>query len=539
MAEEKDHTVSGPAARFPALYFGAALAAGIISFILMFQTYRSIYEATGELHERHYKLLNAAGSLILLDSRLSLAANLAASTGQPRYEREYRRLSPELNDAIKKISKFTVSDVGSPQVAEINKANLQLEELELRALQLALSGKRREASALLGGREYEGFKKAYSSGISGLLQEFEEALLVESAASRSGIVKNSIAAAAGFFISLMFWALAAVSARRWFKVRESTEALVAEKDAEYRHFFDTVQEIFYRADWKGLLTNITPSIWKYSGYTREELLGKPISDLYLNPEDRGRLIKELLTKGMVEDYEVKLKAKDRGVLDVLVNARLLKGFAGLPAGVEGSLRDITARKAAEDKLRRMNRLYSVITRINGAVMRAHAPQKIYEELCRAAVEEGGIKFAWVGLPGPGGSIAPAASCGSGEDFLQEIQTSIYASLPEGRGPSGTASREGKVFINSDTAKNPAMLPWRAAALRKGYLSSATFPIGGGGVVNFYSGETGFFEEGEAALLSSLGEGVSYAVNSARSELVCAEVSSQLEHAKEQLREVRK
>lgn len=521
MSENKEGLTVKPGARFPALYFSAALVASAASLFLMFSNSRGIYEATGELHDRHYRLLNAAGSLIILDSRLSMTASLAASTGEAFYEREYERLAPELDASIKKLSRLTGAAEGSPRMAEINKTSLQLEDLEHRALRLGRAGKKGAASALLAGNEYQDHKKTYARAISELLKEFEAALLVEGAASRRGIIRNSIAAAACVFASLLFWALAALSARRWFKVRGSTEALVAEKEAEYRHFFDTVQEIFYRADWKGVLTNITPSITKYSGYTAEEVLGKPISDLYVNPEDRKLLIKELLTKGIVEDYEVKLKAKDRGVLDVLVNARLLRGFAGLPTGIEGSLRDITARKAAEDKLRRMNRLYGILRRLNEVILRAHSPQKLYGELCRAAVEEGGIKFAWVGMPGPGGSITPVASCGEGEDYLRELQVSIYASLPEGRGPSGIAAREGKIFINSDTANNPAMLPWREEALKHGFRSSATFPIGGGGVVNFYASEAGFFVEEEKSMLSSLGGDIAYAVNSISSGLAGA------------------
>jgi PAS domain S-box-containing protein len=521
MAENKKSLTVKPGARFPALYFSAALAASAASLFLMFSNSRGIYEATGELHDRHYRLLNAAGSLIMLDSRLSMAASLAASTGEPLYEREYERLAPELDASIKKLSRFTGAAEGSPRMAEINKTNLQLIDLERRALRLSRAGKKREASAQLAGREYQEYKKTYARAISELLKEFEAALLVEGAASRRGIIKSSVAAAACVFASLLFWVLAALSARRWFRVRGSTEALVAEKEAEYRHFFDTVQEVFYRADWKGVLTNITPSITKYSGYKPEELVGKPVSDLYQNPEDRKLLIKELILKGIVEDYEVKLKTKDRGILDVLVNARLLKGFAGLPAGLEGSLRDITARKAAEDKLRRMNRLYGILRRLNGVILRAHSPQSLYEDLCRAAVEEGGIKFAWVGMPGPGGSIVPAASCGEGEDYLRELQVSIYASLPEGRGPSGAAAREGKIFVNSDTENNPAMVPWREAALKRGFRSSATFPIGGGGVVNFYASETGFFVEEEKVLLSSLGGDIAYAVNSINERLAGA------------------
>ncbi|OGR41714.1 MAG: hypothetical protein A2X35_12630 [Elusimicrobia bacterium GWA2_61_42] len=539
MTEKNNGSAAKAGTRFPALYFFAALAASAVSLFLFYSHARSVYADTAKLHSSHYELLDGVRNIIEYDSRLTMAAGLAASTGEAAYTREYDGLAAELDAAIKKLNTFTVAKEGSPYTAKINEANLRLEEIERRAISLSRAGKRREASALLAGTEYLRLKKAYAAGVKGLMSEFESSHLDESAVSRDIIVKKSLAAAASASISLLLWALAAFSIRRWLKVRGSAESLVAEKEAEFRHFFDTVQEIFYRADWKGRLTDITPSIKKYAGYTREELLGRPISNLYLNPEDRNPLIKALLTKGIVEDYEVKLKTKDRGVLDVLVNARLLRGFGGLPAGIEGSLRDITRRKASEDRLRRMNRLYTILSRVNEAIVRVRTPQKLYEEICRIAVENGGIKFAWVGMPLTEGLIFPVASSGEDEGYLRDLKISTDPGAPESRGPSGTAARENRVVINSDTETNPDMLPWRYEALRRGFRSSAVFPIGGGGIINFYAEESGFFMEEEERLLASLSEDITHAVNSMKSELAQAETASQLEYTREQLRQSQK
>jgi PAS domain S-box-containing protein len=536
------NNISVPAAHkaaFPALFFGAALAVSAVSFFLIISHSRSINSATGDLHDRHYKMLGSASSLVLLDSRLTLAANSAVSTGEPGYGLEHDRLSRELDGVIKNIGRLAVSQEDSRQAGAINEANLHLMETERRAIRLAGSGKRREAAALLGGADYINWEKIYARGVSGLLRNFEDSLRVESAASRLNIVKKGVASVIGVSLSLLFWALTLVSARNWLKNRGRTDVLVAQKEEEFRHFFDTVQEVFYRADWKGRLTDITPSIYKYSGYTREELLGRPVSNLYQDPESRRALLRELVVKGMVENYEVRLKTKDKGVLDILVNARLLRGVAGLPEGVEGSLRDITVRKAAEDKLRRLNRIYTILRLVNEAVAHVRTPRKLYEEVCRIAVENGGLRFAWVGLPGPDGVILPVASSGEGGGYLENLRVSTDPDQPEGRGPSGTAAREGRVVINSDTENNVYMLPWRDAALKRGFRSSAVFPIGGGGIVSFYAGETNVFTSDEEALLVSLSEDITYAVNSMRSEAARAETSSQLESAREQLRQSQK
>lgn len=501
-----------PESRLFALYFVAALTASVISFFLVFSFSKRVYNEAGVLHDRHFQLLGTASTLLSLDSSLTMSTRQAIATNNPAYAEDHGLISKELNDTIKKLNLYTPNPEGSVHTLEINEANLQLMDLESRAIRLARAGKKKEAEALMASREYVSLEKNYAVAVNELLREFEDSIRAEGQAARGVIFKTSLGVTAGVSVTLLFWGLTAVSARRWLRQRGSTDALVARKEAEFRHFFDTVQEVFYRVDWKGDIVDITPSITKYSGYTREELVGKPVASLYADPEDRKAVVSELLRNGMIEDREVKLRTKDRGVLDVLVNARLLRGVGGLPSGIEGSLRDITARKAAEDGLRRLNRLYTILSLVNEATMHVKDVQKLYQEICRIAVENGVVKLAWVGLIGPDGRIKPVAHCGEGGDYLETLNISTDLALPEGRGPSGSAARDKKIVINSDTEHNIFMLPWRHEALKRGFRSSATFPVAGVGIVAFYSGEVNFFTKEEERLLATLAENVTYAVN---------------------------
>jgi PAS domain S-box-containing protein len=525
--------------RFPGWRLAAALAVSTVAVYFIFSQSKSVYRATSESSSSYYGVLDSAGTLLTLDSKVTMAATLAAVTGEAQYFKEHEKLALELGLKIKAAGGHADRSGGVAYAAGINEANLKLLDIEKRALALAKAGRGREASGLLVGKEYLDLKKTYSRNVSGLLDEFQRAHLAEGETWRAEIVGESAAAVAASALALLLWAFFAVYFFRWMRSKGSVEELVAEKDEEIRHFFDTVQEIFYRADWKGRITDITPSIFRYSGFTREELIGIPVSNLYVNPADRLRLVKAILSKGIIEDYEVKLKTKDRGPLDILVNARLLKGFGGVPLGIEGSLRDITVRKAAEKRLERMNRLYTLLSGVNEAVVRIHSQQKLFEEVCRIAVEVGGIKFAWVGIAGEDGKVRPVARYGEGAGYLDEIIVNTDAATPEGRGPTAVAAREGRVVINSDSERNPVVAPWRESLLKYGFHSSAAFPIAGTGAVAFYAGETGFFMEDEERLLASLAEDITYAVNSIRGEQAQAETASQLEHAREQLRQSQK
>ncbi|MDP2345709.1 MAG: PAS domain-containing protein [Deltaproteobacteria bacterium] len=109
------------------------------------------------------------------------------------------------------------------------------------------------------------------------------------------------------------------------------------------------------ADLEGRYTSVNERGCRMLGYSREELIGKTIRDL-LSPTDIQRLqeSKERLLKGDSEVGEWLLRRRDGGLLPVEVNARIL------PDGRwQASVRDISARREAEEALRRSQDRYEL------------------------------------------------------------------------------------------------------------------------------------------------------------------------------------
>ncbi len=59
--------------------------------------------------------------------------------------------------------------------------------------------------------------------------------------------------------------------------------------------------------------------------------------------------------------------------------------------------DITARKTAEDNLQRITRLYAVLSHCNQAIVRSASEDELFPQICRDAVEFGGMRMAWIGV----------------------------------------------------------------------------------------------------------------------------------------------
>ncbi len=180
-------------------------------------------------------------------------------------------------------------------------------------------------------------------------------------------------------------------------------------------------------------------------------------------------------------------------------------------------RSVDKNQTGLDEVSRVNRLYAVLGKTNDAIIRIRSQQELYEAACRIAVEDGGFALAWIGFVEPQTQrIRVSARYGRDEGYLDAVRISLRDDVPEGRGPTGVAMRKGRPFINNDTADNPVMVPWRAEQVRRGFLSSASFPlkIAGAtiGVITLYAETANYFDEEEVQLLTTLAEDFSFALD---------------------------
>ncbi len=166
--------------------------------------------------------------------------------------------------------------------------------------------------------------------------------------------------------------------------RQRSEELIRKSEEKYRKIFENIQDIFYQADIKGRIVEISPSIERYSGYKPEELIGMSIEDVYFDPSDRSKLLQIISTKGEVEDYILRLKTKDSREVMVSANVHMFLGADGTPIGVEGSLRDVSERVIAEEKikvseqlLREQNKVYASLNEeLNSAKEKAEESDRL-------------------------------------------------------------------------------------------------------------------------------------------------------------------
>ena len=179
--------------------------------------------------------------------------------------------------------------------------------------------------------------------------------------------------------------------------------------------------------------------------------------------------------------------------------------------------EVRERQQAEQQAASRGRLYRLLSRVSEAIVRAQDQDGLFRQACRIMMEEGDFLLCWIGrVDREAGVVRAAAQFDLVDDYPQNITISL-ADVPEGRGPSGVAVREGRWDVCADVAADPRMAPWREQALARGFRSSAAFPLFRGGrvegVLTLYSGQKDFFNEEEVALLNSLAQDLSFAMES--------------------------
>ena len=121
----------------------------------------------------------------------------------------------------------------------------------------------------------------------------------------------------------------------------------------FRQFFETMPEYCYMVSPKGEILDANSAACETLGYTKDELVGKPLSALYApecSPKMR-ELLKKWRTDGKLRNEEMIVITKQGQRRTVLLNAGSVKDSDGKLLHSTSVQVDITERKRAEDALR--------------------------------------------------------------------------------------------------------------------------------------------------------------------------------------------
>lgn len=149
--------------------------------------------------------------------------------------------------------------------------------------------------------------------------------------------------------------------------RQRALSALKESEASFSTLFENVFEGVYRSRPDGRMLLANRACAALLGYpTTAALEAVPAVDLYVDPEDRKRLLVSLRGAGEVRDLEVLMRRRDGQPITVLESARVVRTPDGEIRYIEGTLFDITERKRLEEQNRQLQKM-EMVGRLAGGV----------------------------------------------------------------------------------------------------------------------------------------------------------------------------
>ncbi|MHB1862863.1 MAG: PAS domain S-box protein [Gemmatimonadaceae bacterium] len=242
----------------------------------------------------------------------------------------------------------------------------------------------------------------------------------------------------------------------------------------------------------------------------------------MHPDDRGAVteaLDEILT-GAGDAFRAEFRERARNgewIWNLAVGKIVERAHDGRPLRMLGARIDITRRKAREERIERLSNLYAALSQCNQAIVHCTSEEELFSRVCRAAVQFGGMRMAWIGLVDQATQrIVPVAWDGTGTEYLRSIEISTDATHPSAGNPASIAIREDRPYWEQDFQDAPAMAAWRSASAQFGWRTKAVLPIHRSGkpvgILALYGSAIEPFDDAMRNLLSEMTADVSFALD---------------------------
>jgi PAS domain S-box-containing protein len=300
--------------------------------------------------------------------------------------------------------------------------------------------------------------------------------------------------------------------------KHAEEELVRSRE-EWIETFNVIPDHIAILDEKHRIVRVNRAMADKIGVAPEEVVGKPChlcvhgSDGPIPGCPHSLLLKDG-KQHIAEVFEDKLGG------NFLVSVTPIFDKAGNIKGSVHVARDITERKKREDELYKLNRTLEALSKSSQAMTRTSDEHEFLDEVCRIVAEDCGYAMVWIGYAqdDEAKSVRPVAHAGFEDGYLDKLNIT-WADSEHGHGPTGTAIRTGSISQCRNMQTDPAFLPWREEAKKRGYASSICIPLvmygKPFGAITIYSREPESFSESEARLLVELANDLAYGITTIR------------------------
>jgi PAS domain S-box-containing protein len=306
--------------------------------------------------------------------------------------------------------------------------------------------------------------------------------------------------------------------------QKRTEEAMARLRRQSELILESVGEGVQGIDLEGRITFENPTAARLLGYAVGELSGRPghVTMHHTRKDGTPYPCDECLIHSTIHDGNVRrvedevFWRKDGSSFPVEYTTAPIRNDRNEITGAVVVFRDMTARKASEERIRRLNRWFAVLSGINSLIVRTRDRDELFRGACRIAVESGALGMAWIGLVDAQTSdLKIVASYGGNERDDDVVILTGQDRIELAQRPAFRALSDGKPVVCNDVETDPSLSTLRTQILRHGYRALACLPLCGNdspdAVMALFADETGFFDEEQRQVLLDLSANISFAL----------------------------
>ncbi len=202
--------------------------------------------------------------------------------------------------------------------------------------------------------------------------------------------------------------------------------------------------------------------------------------------------------------------------------------------------EVAQRIEAEEHLGASLRARTVMARCNQVMVRALDESSMLDQMCRAVVEIGAYRMAWIAYVGPDGELLPVAQAGA-SDIKMRFFPSNWARDEQGWTPAATALRTGVTGMVSDVLAILPLQAWQEKARARGYRCAMSLPLHDGrkvfGVFTICAGIAHAFDARQIDMFEELVRDITYGVIHLRNKEGRADAERSLKASEDNLSKI--
>jgi len=184
-------------------FTGVLIVTTILLVIIGLHDYHA-QQAVNGLKERYLQIEKFRTQIINYDEIMSMAARMAAATGDIKWELRYRAYEPKLSSAIQQAT-LVSPEIYRKENNRTSTGKIKLLEMEDKAFALIRQGKGKEAMGILFGDQYELQKYTYTKAIENLNMLLKKQMDAALAVENSKEYLSQIAFITVFILLLLSW----------------------------------------------------------------------------------------------------------------------------------------------------------------------------------------------------------------------------------------------------------------------------------------------------------------------------------------------